>query len=684
MKAGEKEFLSYLEGSNKNFIIPVYQRNYNWKKEQCKVLFDDLEDIIKSGFRTHFLGSVVSIYSIGKEYLVIDGQQRMTTMSLLLIAMCNVIKDFSEEKNIITTQEEIKDFLINKHSRDEEKKIKLKPILEDRKAYYGLFEEDIQIDNNSNIGLNYSYFYNRILKDNVCVDDLFEAIQRLIIVDIELKNGEDDPQLIFESLNSTGLDLSEADRVRNFVLMGKDSKTQEELYNKYWYKIEKNTDDNVSSFIRDYLTIKERNIPNKNKVYISFKNYVSENKIDIEELLKDLLIFSRYYREISCFDTEDEYINELLKRINKLEIYVSYPFLLELFDDYYNNLIGKEELCKCLELIECFILRRIVCNVPTNALNKIFMNLGREVKKFKDYKANYYDILKFVITNKKSSQRFPNDEEFSYSFINKDIYNTKSKVYLFERLENFDNKEIVDLENLINNGTLSIEHIMPQTLTPKWKECLGENYEEIHSKYLHTIGNLTLTGYNSKMSNKLFEEKRDMEYGFKQSRLYLNKYLSEINTWNEDEIKNRGRILLDKALEIWKYPNSEYDPSQESENIFTLDDENVDFTGEKIISFNIFSQDCKVNNWTEFYEQILMILYNLDAVIFNNIIDKCYRRDVLDNNKSRKEFNLRNPLKIADNIYLETNLNTQAKLDIIRTFVEEFNLELNSISFSIK
>lgn len=687
MKAGEIEFLSYLEGSNKTFIIPVYQRNYNWKKEQCKRLLDDLKEIINSGYRTHFLGSVVSIYGIGKEYLIIDGQQRITTMSILLLAMCQVIREYTESRKIITTEDQIKEcYLINKHSRNTEDMIKLKPIVEDRKAYYSLFEEEVNLNQNSNVVSNYLYFYNRIKEENISVDDLFEAIQKLIIVEIELKNGEDDPQLIFESLNSTGLDLSEADRVRNFVLMGRDSKTQEKFYNNYWYKIEKNTNDKISGFIRDYLTIRERNIPNKNKVYISFKRYVLDKNIDIEFLLKDLLKFSTYYKQIYDSCTDNDSVNVLLRRINNLEIFVSYPFLLELFDDYNQNIISIEDLIQALKIIECFILRRIICNVSTNALNKIFMNLGREIKKYSDYKYNYIQILKYILINKKSYQRMPDDNEFSNSFVTKDIYNTKSKnkLYLLERLENYNNKERVDVENLINNNELNIEHIMPQTLTTKWKEALGPDYKEIYNRYLHTIGNLTLTGYNSKLSNKTFDEKKHMENGFKQSKLTLNKYISTIDEWNEQEIKNRAKILLDLALQIWKYPTTTYKSIIDNEKLFTLADEDKDFTNEKIISFKIIEDRYKVANWKEFYEKVACILYDLDSVKFNYIIDKTYGRDIIDNNKSRKKEKLRDSIEISEDVYLETNLNTEAKLTLLRFLIREYEIDLNEVEFTIR
>lgn len=688
LKAGEKEFLRFLEGTDKNFIIPVYQRNYNWKKEQCKRLFDDLENIIDSNFKTHFLGSIVSIYGIGQEYLVIDGQQRITTMSILLLAIYNVIKDQCIQTDYLKSEEKIMDaYLVNKYSREEENKIKLKPIIEDRRAYNKLFEDEKELVENSNITNNYRYFYNRIIDHNVSIDNLYKAIEQLVIVEIELKNGEDDPQLIFESLNSTGLDLSEADRVRNFILMGEPSDIQEKFYNTYWYKIEKNTDYNVSNFIRDYLTIKERVIPNKNKVYSSFKKYVYDSTVNIEELLKDMLKFSKYYHNIVNAQTKDKNINEILYRINKLEVFVSYPFILEVYEDYDKEIINKGQLINILSTIESFILRRIICNVPTNALNKIFMNLGREVKKYQDYKNKYDVILGYILTNKKSSQRFPDNLEFENAFISKDIYNlkAKNKLYLLERLENFDNKERVNIEELVVSNELNIEHIMPQTLSAKWKEELGENYKEIHEKYLHTIGNITLTGYNSKMSNRPFIEKRDMDKGFKDSRLYLNKYISSLDSWDEGEIIKRARKLLKRGLEIWKYPDCEYQQLEISnEKSFSLDEEDINFTGESIVSFEMFGDYYKVSSWSEFYEHVISTLYDLDPIRFNEISKHNGKNNPVYNKIVDESTKVRRAVKIADGIYIEANLNTEAKLSILRFLVKEFNLSLNDVIFNIK
>ncbi len=678
MKANEKKFTRFLEGSDKHFIIPVYQRNYDWKKEQCKQLFDDLIDISKTN-RTHFLGSIVSIYhddGEDLEYLIIDGQQRLTTLSLLLLAIYKIINNNLLQTNV--NKEQIKDeYLINKYSKDD-KKIRLKPVKNDKNAFASLFKEENDYIQDTNITINFQYFYERILKKELSIDKLFLAIKQLIIVDIELKNGEDDPQLIFESLNSTGLDLKEADKVRNFILMKENSSTQERFYTFYWNKIEENTNYNVSDFIRDYLTIKERTIPNKNKVYLHFKRYVTNNIVNIEELLKDLLKFSTYYKKIINSKVNTDEISLILNKINRLESVVTYPFIMEIFEDKDNGIICEEDIKSILNIIVVFVFRRLICEVPTNALNKIFMTMAREIKKYNDFKEHYLEIFKYIITRKKLTGRFPNDEEFGLKIVQKDIYNFKSKnkLFLLEQLENYDNKERVDIENLISNNILTIEHIMPQKLTPIWRESLGSNYEVIHEKYLHTLGNITLTGYNSKLSNKSFLEKRDMQKGFKESRLFLNKALHSLEDWNEEKIINRANDLKDRALIIWTLPHSTYQSEEDNLKIFTLNDDDISFTGEKILSFKFMEEKEKIlNSWKDFYRIISSMLYELDPIKFKQII--------VDNNYNYEGLaKVRDSYKINE-FYIYTNLSAEAILSRLRVLIEEIGLDVNDLTFTI-
>jgi len=677
MKAKEKRFLHFLEGSDKHFVIPVYQRNYDWKKEHCSQLYDDLIELTKTK-RTHFLGSIVSIYHDNgddREYLIIDGQQRLTTLSILLLSIYKLIDE--EKMESIISKDQIRDeYLINKYSKND-KKIRLKPVKNDKEAFSSLFKEEEDYLQNTNITVNFLYFYNRIQKVEVTIDDLFSAIKQIVIVEIELINGEDDPQLIFESLNSTGLDLTEADKVRNFVLMKESSIVQEKYYTNYWNKIEVNTEYSVSDFIRHYLTIKERVIPNKSKVYLSFKKYVTLNISNNEELLLDLLKYSKYYREIISTENTNTF-SSYLSKINRLESVVTYPFLMEVFDDFAKKILTENDMKVIFETIISFVFRRLICEVPTNALNKMFMVLGREIKKYDDYKENYLDIFKRVITQKSHSQRFPDNEEFTSKIISKDIYNfkNKNKLFLLEQLENFDNKERVDVEKLVSTNELTIEHIMPQTLTPIWRESLGKTFDLIHEKYLNTIGNITLTGYNSKMSNKPFSEKRDMHNGFKESRLFLNKRLSFIEKWNEDTIIDRANFLKDKALNIWEYPESNYQVVVDDLKVFTLSDEDTNFTGEKIVSFKIMEdKEIRVDSWKNFYKKSSKILFDLDPIKFKEIAENqtyIYTGSIL-----------KDAVKI-DDFYLYANLNIEAFLTRLRILVKAINLDLEEISFIIE
>lgn len=685
MRVYNKRFVEFLEGNDKHFVIPVYQRNYDWSKEQCKRLFDDIIQLYKKSFKNHFLGTIVSIYdeeSEKREYLIIDGQQRITTLSILLLAIYDLLN--SNELTSTINKQEIKDeYLVNKYSQGE-KRIRLKPVKDDNLAFIKLFEGEFIPD--SNITKNYHYFKELIKNMDISVDEFYKAIKKLMVVEIELIRSEDDPQLIFESLNSTGLSLSQSDLVRNYILMRQPSRKQEEFYNQYWYKIERNTKFNVDNFIRDFLTYKERVIPNKDKVYESFKNYVMNNHPnEIETLLKELVKFSEYYQRIAFAKDPELEINLFLERINNLEVSVSYPFLLEVFDDYVNDILIKEEVVEILGIVESFAFRRLITDLPTNALNKIFMTLGREIKKAPNYQSNYLNVLKCSLSHKKGSQKFPTDEEFSERIISRDIYHLRSKnvLHLLERIENFDNSEKVKVEELIRDKVLNIEHIMPQTLTKSWVSSLGENFHQIHERWLHTLGNITLTGYNSKMNNKPFIEKRDMEKGFKDSRLSLNKYLREIDKWNEETILKRANILKDTALKIWVYPSTDFVLPRSTENVYSLSDDQS-FTGEKVQSYIFQEREITVKSWRDFYQSICLALYDSDSNKFKSFLDddefQMKKRKMI----SSKESDLKVPLKISDNIYLESHLNTNAILNMVRLVLKKYNIDEEDISLYLR
>jgi predicted transport protein len=384
----------------------------------------------------------------------------------------------------------------------------------------------------------------------VNIDDLFQGIRKLVIVDIAL-DREDNPQLIFESLNSTGLDLSQSDLIRNYVLMGMKEEEQKEVYTNSWHPMEQRflegqNEEKFDYFMRGYLTIKMGGtIPRLDSVYAAFKQYIYTK--NIKEIVADVCKFSQYYEKLEFNKESDPNIRNAITDIRTLKVEVAYPFLMEVYDDFVNGTLTKDKFLQILKLTESYVFRRAICGIPTNSLNKTFATLYREIDKEK-----YLESLKAIFILKNSYHRFPKDEEFKSELIKKDVYNFRNVKYLLEKIEYFDNKERVDLDDL------SVEHIMPQTLTSTWKEALGEDFKRIQNEFLHTIGNLTLTGYNPDMSNKSFTEKRDMEKGFKESCIRLNKDLIKLETWNEEEINKRANKLSKKALKIWGYP--ELDP----------------------------------------------------------------------------------------------------------------------------
>ena len=615
MKGSASHLLEFLEGSRKRFIIPVYQRNYDWKQENCKQLFDDLVQVIRENKQSHFFGSIVSYAHLRDEVVLIDGQQRITTVSLILIAMINAMKQgimVSEDSNLVDILQDT--YIIDKY-RKEERKVRLKPFRDDCNAFDRLIfnnEEDYVAD--SKVTHNYHYFYDRItnLKE-LTMDELYRAIDSLEIIDIVLEPEHgDDPQLIFESLNSTGLDLTEADKIRNFILMGLQPDIQEKYYDDYWNKIENCTGSELDSFVRNYLTIETGVIPNIRNVYQAFKAYAKGK--DIQQLLGQMLTYATAYKKLTTFDLGDSEANEIAKRLDLLDMTVAYPFLMAFMIYASDTGIYEKELVPVLSCIESFIFRRLMCDLPTNALNKIFATLHKFVVKNKKEADTYSDVMIYYLETRKLSSAFPKDEEFLNGFTTKNIYamRGKNKTYLFERLENGSSKEKNDIVGNIAEGILTIEHIMPQTLSSWWRQELGEKYETIHEKWLHTIANLTLTGYNSTYSNKPFPEKKTIENGFLQSGLRLNQYIAKFDQWTEKELEIRKKDLSDKALKIWTYPSTNFKPVKKEDDVVSLSEDNGVATGRKITSFLFKDTIYAVSDWAKMMWEMVQLLYAIN------------------------------------------------------------------------
>lgn len=686
MKGSELRLIEYMEGSKKRFIIPVYQCNYDWKIENCKQLYDDLIQVIKNNSKTHFFGSIVSVYEPSgrnTEFLIIDGQQRLTTMSLLFLALYNLL----EEKIIISEDESLKDqiyedFLVDKY-QPQEKRMKLKPIKNDQKAFSKLFNSKDDYIKDSNLTINYSYFYERIQKQEITIDELFDAICRLEIINITL-NNEDNPQLIFESLNSTGLDLSEGDKIRNYILMGLPKQKQDEYYEKYWNCIEKCTKYDVSSFIRDYLSVKQLVIPSQKKVYINFKKYVEDSSLKIIEILEDLLSYAKRYNILLCEKTSSKELNSCINRLNRLETTVTRPFFLEVLRLYDENQINLNEVAEAFSITESYLFRRTICDLPTNALNKIFLLLNREIMRYDGTDSNYIEKLKFALLSKKDRARFPNDDDFSLMFTEKPIYqmNSKNKIYILERLENFGTLEDKDIYRHYDEGEYSIEHIMPQHLTPAWIKELGDSYEEIHDTWLHRIANLTLTAYNSKYSNSTFVEKKTMKNGFEDSGIRLNTYVSKKDKWTLAELRDRNDYLLKRALNIWAFPSTNYKPQEKQLDSYTLDDEASFLSGRQIAKFVYKGIEQPVVSWVEMYTKVLRALYLEDKTIITKIA--LSTDDDLSIHFSTNKRIFKKCDEIGDNVYVQTNTNTQSKLSVLNRLYKLYGMDPTDLVFYLR
>ncbi|MGN8459174.1 GmrSD restriction endonuclease domain-containing protein [Helicobacter pylori] len=552
MKADAIKLLDFIgKSQEKQFVIPIYQRLYSWGKEQCEQLWDD---IIKIGgndkMNGHFIGSILyvldGIKHSNNPLLIIDGQQRLTTITLLLIALRNHL---SEEVKILEkfSREKIESYLINSN-KDGDKKFRLILSESDKDTLLSLIDKDRRKPSEPSLKImeNFKLFEEWIRKNTDKLETIFKGLEKLMIVWIALEKGKDDSQLIFESMNSKGIELTQTDLIRNYIVMETEVGKRKDFYNQYWRAMEENFKQNeklFDRFVRHYLTIKTRENPNINKVYEAFKDYRQKKGIEIEDLLKDLQKYCGYFCQIAFKKEADKDLNKALSFLVDLEMDVVYPLLLELYSDYSDGVLSKQDFIPIIALTESYICRRAVCGLGTNSLNKVFPSFTKHIQK-----DEYFKSLKAHFVYLTGKQRFPNNDEFKKHFITIDFYNFQKKKYFFERLENFDTKEPV------NTQKCNTEHIMPQTLNPEWQRDLGENFQAIHDKYLHTIGNLTLTGYNEKYSNNSFQEKRDMEKGFKQSSLKLNQSLKDLESFGEKEIEKRANDLADWALKIWTYP----------------------------------------------------------------------------------------------------------------------------------
>lgn len=551
MNAFKSNIYKYLGGTCQ-YLIPLYQRTYSWEKEQCARLWSDIVNLHKTHREGHFVGSIVRIdedSAAGSTLaMIIDGQQRLTTLTLLLVAL----RDYAATNvDCGVNPNKITDTLLLNQYETGNAKYKLLLTQSDRDALIKIIENAPVPDTlKSRVLDNYGFFFGQIAKLEITPADLYDAIGKLQIVDIVLDRQYDDPQAIFESLNSTGMDLKDSDLIRNHLLMGLDSTTQADVYNNIWRPTEllfdyEHQSELLDNFFRDYLTMKLGRIPKKNEVYKEFRAYHGGSGLTIRDLCQDIYSFAKHYTDMYFVRSNDAVLKSLYGDMKAIRMEVAYPFLLKVHDDCDKGLITIENLREIVCLCVSYVLRRAVCDIPTNSLNKTFATMKNDIKP-----EDYLNSAKAFFILLDSYKEFPNDERFTATFLTRDIYNMNRRRYILGRLENWDNKSVVSLDNL------TIEHIIPQNprLSSEWIAALGSDWKEVQKKYLHTIGNMTLTAYNSEMSDSSFVEKLEMTGGLKESALRLNKYVVMQSTWGEQQVNERAIQLGEVAKKAWPYP----------------------------------------------------------------------------------------------------------------------------------
>lgn len=671
-------------GTNKVlFRIPVYQRNYDWSESNCNRLLDDIYGIMQSGDK-HFLGTIVFMAAKSggfalQEYIIIDGQQRLTTLMLILKALSVVAESVGDD-----CYHEIEEQYLHNKYCDEEFKVKLKPIKSDNNQFLLLLEDKIdEMDEDTHIYHNFMLCkerFERWAERGINPSQVLDALTKLEIVEIVLTKGEDDPQVIFESINSTGLELSNADLIRNYLLMNADD--QEKLYENYWLYIEKTLRNkmdysNLDAFFMQYIVYKTSKPVNSRQLYNSFVKLFKDSGYSQESILKELRYYAEIFGAFVYGSTKySERINRLLYRLRVLNQTTCYPFLLHVFDDYHQGVIDEETVEKILQFILAYLLRRMVCGVPSNTLRGLFTYLYNRIFKVASNKQKYYETLNKFLFTVSSKDVIPSAGEFERALQKANIYGNNALCrFLLLDIENGDGKEILQAENL------TIEHIMPQTLSADWSHIRPEEHEE----YLHTLGNLSVTGYNSELSNKSFAEKQDI-IRENSKAVILNSDVLDKESWNIANIQVRAKRLAGIVMTRYKIDRI-VDDSIEFEYIEMLTLDNYDeVTGKKLVSFKLFGETYRQNKYALMLLDVIKLLDKKSPGKLQTLAENNYSF----NSTKRKHVHLnidgsgmRWPWKVTDGIYLEANLSAWSCIRFIENLLSEFGFEKDQFSFNI-
>lgn len=679
MKGSIRRITELFDGSSKHLLIPVYQRNYDWSIKQCSRLYDDLVEIVRQDRKTHFFGAIVGDPETSFTYVVIDGQQRLTTTSLLMLALVHSLEDGTLQSAETGLAGRIRrSYLVLEHEHGDVK-FKLKPVKDDNDAYSRLLRNDAPIES-SNITANYRYFRERIAQGELDGDQLWTAIERLQVMALDLED-QDDPQRIFESINSTGLELSEADKIRNVVLMHLPSREQTDLYENYWNRIEKSVEFRTDWFIRLYLVSKTGRTPRMNDVYESFRTYQKNADAGIREILGDMRSYAEFSRRLNSADTGVPEADRRLRRFNLIKHDVTLPLTMPLLGEVEAGSVSPADFAATIRTIDAFIFRRFVCDVPTNALNKIFATAYSEIHRLRRDGDTFADVLTYLLHRRTTSGRFPTDDEFTDAFVTRDFYNIKgeNRTYLFECLENNWSNDTHDIAGALQSHAISIEHIMPQTLTSSWRAELGDDAETVHATWLHRIGNLTVTGYNPSYSNSSYTTKKTGDDGFDASPYRLNRIIRDSDIWTAEQMEQRTQDLLKVALQYWPKPGTDFEPYTPPLPTEPMGEEE-EFTGRAIVAVELHGMRKTVKSWKEAMVWVLRQLLEQ------------HREEIFAYAAGTNDFNVLtdarephdNEALVVPGLAVVASTSTRAKMILLRRVFAQLEIDCDDLVFTLR
>ncbi|WP_337573167.1 DUF262 domain-containing protein [Phascolarctobacterium succinatutens] len=664
--------------------MPVFQRDYAWTEEQCTKLFEDIVMAYKKD-RPHFCGSFVYAPLGSKKhidsYIIIDGQQRFTTLYILIKALADSADD-DRDKDALQRYLYNED-KFDRYGLDEKSKLKLKPVKTDNDQLLLLMSGKIEQMDKSRRGIiyhNYMLFMQLIksfLEESSANSVLMinDGIEKLICADIRL-DTDDNAQEIFERINSTGIKLGLADLIRNYILMT--DTDQERLYEEYWLTVQNLLPDKLlDNFFIDYLNMKSDGFVKESEAYKSFKQVYVEGKYDNEKMLQEILHYAKQYY-VFCYGSSDfgAEVNKALAGLRKLKQTTVYLFLFRVFDDYENGIINKNELARVLKMLLSYSIRRLVCEIGSNTLRGLYKTLYGRVFEQKENKNTYYDSLVSFFLQQTSKNTIPSDNEFVTALQEKNLYSKNALCkYLLCAIEN-QGKETLDTENL------SIEHIMPQNknLSMSWQKMLGENWQSVHEKYLHTLGNLTLTGYNSELGDKPFEKKKEKLEETITHIAVLYSDVKDKSEWNSVNMEKRAKRLAEIILKLFpiEQPKIKIEFTDPRYKLYTLANPD-DATYKTVNYFEFLGERVNVSSFAEMVRSIAQILYDMD----NSIIDDMAKKheplpEWTTPAFSYEEDGVRNPFKLRNcNIYISTGYSASACIFFIRGLMKKYEFDIS-------